>query len=1114
MAPVEVVIKALRAVDEDAADVLVRSALVDAYSDALGDYLDDVSKIIEEWQSEAMPLVKREFIRNYVSMVSKGVYPSQEWVDSQLGVLEIVKAQEQWTRDGSSVMVDVRRDARGRFSRSTSNVRAGTAGLTLQGPNQQGRPRGRLVAPAGAGGRLEMGGPGKQYLQMSEAVQNDEGRREQTERYLGAYKEAQKLQDELKAAFGNDAKSVRLVQQIEDLQSGAHRLESIGLDELPADWDPTSEQQTALLFDADPNAPEDVKQRVQRANTAGGMLGTAGVRAATSPDELNALVSSLKPDYESSPSKRRYNQVSRLGSAVERMAPGSTAATVLQQVGSRGEQYQEALGPYMERAAYRFRGTQTRLDPGMVNTFDTVMADFDAKASSDSERMAHRRDAAGQALLEKIPADRNVAELARRSGRSLPSQGVLIDSDGDLVSQSVGVGPDHYVPFDLKSMKALNGGQYVRTRVLGGLTPEDIHAVLVGNGRAASVVSASGRFEIELDPDLRGQRRFNDKVLSMGERYERILDAVADSGMYVQDLPADVMAQIDEQASMYPAGSARNQQRDRLLEQKRSELSRVTTQERESAIAEVDAQFASAPGGSAQQRAAARNDAIEMRLEELQAQKVRQLRLNHEGYKLALETLKEQFPHAIRSVSATTIDDFAPKEGAGRMNRYRSRQYARDEGYVGPTSGNRPRAEAQRKEKVMPGRSEPWRYYEQKPPGSASSGSSASGAPSTAAPTAGETPGAPAGDTATVPRTTPLGAALAQAQEKARPQAAKALAAWSGQFADAFRSGKDTEMQAMAIGGGAQTVAAAGRAPSLMARLLLTQGANTDRANQIITELADDPTALALLDSGKVAESVVSLANSAYDDPSGDGSSGAHFLLGITVMDEPDRKVVDKQAYESVQQAMASLASLARQTKAAQWMTPPADITSVDGEKTLAFADVAALPNGKAANAYLAQPAIKRVVPDADQVPPAQVASTINQVRKIAASLSDQRIQDMQTTGTSSLTPEEEEVVSTATNTPPSQAFAQVVSGGFKAALPGYLTTMHQAKAAMTARDAFVALGMGGEETGPKVPEVLGKRLGPSLLLGGLPVLPSHDPRVEAVRKGLATGVLRPRRRR
>jgi hypothetical protein len=40
---------------------------------------------------------------------------------------------------------------------------------------------------------------------------------------------------------------------------------------------------------------------------------------------------------------------------------------------------------------------------------------------------------------------------------------VIIDADGDVVSQAVGFSDDHYLPFDLANLTRLRGGQYVRT---------------------------------------------------------------------------------------------------------------------------------------------------------------------------------------------------------------------------------------------------------------------------------------------------------------------------------------------------------------------------------------------------------------------------------------------------------------------------------------------------------------------------------------------------------------------------------------------------------------------------------------------------------------------------
>ena len=126
------------------------------------------------------------------------------------------------------------------------------------------------------------------------------------------------------------------------------------------------------------------------------------------------------------------------------------------------------------------------------------------------------------------------------SGEVPPSQGVIIDADGDVVSQAVGFNGDHYLPFDLRNLGSLQGGQYVRTRATGGPTTEDIYTGLMTGARQIQVVSNSGVFTVEFDPDLRGGRRYTDKARRMVSRYEEMLEhdrRRQDHDIYERDLP-------------------------------------------------------------------------------------------------------------------------------------------------------------------------------------------------------------------------------------------------------------------------------------------------------------------------------------------------------------------------------------------------------------------------------------------------------------------------------------------------------------------------------------------------------------------------------------------------
>ena len=81
---------------------------------------------------------------------------------------------------------------------------------------------------------------------------------------------------------------------------------------------------------------------------------------------------------------------------------------------------------------------------------------------------------------------------------------------------------------------------------MGGLTSEDIYTGLISGARRVTVVSRSGTFTMEFQPDFRGGRRHNDKARRMTRRYEQILDAVQSEQVDRQDVPKrwkDIIAQ-------------------------------------------------------------------------------------------------------------------------------------------------------------------------------------------------------------------------------------------------------------------------------------------------------------------------------------------------------------------------------------------------------------------------------------------------------------------------------------------------------------------------------------------------------------------------------------------
>lgn len=257
---------------------------------------------------------------------------------------------------------------------------------------------------------------------------------------------------------------------------------------------------------------------------------------------------------------RRLGAASSLIQATlgNQIGPAGLVATSLGNwVGTHGPEAEKVLGPGTRKTAYRFRGVEKRPDAKLQGAIDTemrkIVRSLTKSGMSPEKAQAHARDyliygpesalgkytADGRTksklevnesplvteLLKDLPS-MELAQLQLASGHVPPSHGIIIDRKGTVVSQAVGYGDDWYLPFNLRTLNMVNGGEYLRTRMLGGPTSEDLYASLVSEARGFTVMSRSGVFNVEFDPTFRGSRRFNDKAKRMVDRYEKLLDAV------------------------------------------------------------------------------------------------------------------------------------------------------------------------------------------------------------------------------------------------------------------------------------------------------------------------------------------------------------------------------------------------------------------------------------------------------------------------------------------------------------------------------------------------------------------------------------------------------------
>jgi hypothetical protein len=421
-------------------------------------------------------------------------------------------------------------------------------------------------------------------------------------------------------------------------------------------------------------------------------------------------------------------------------APGGKvqlAGKMAEIVGQYGPQAEAVLGPSARKTAYRYRGTEKTPDQRLVRSYgdaiqegkkigpidrfaeleegrrrqargagrqpfgtETAVRPKGARqqkgpgpgpAPSLTQMVAEREARAGRApewqereqgrkavadyLTDKLPSKQHY-KLQLASGNTPPSEGVIINSDGQIVTQAVGYGDDHYLPFNLKNLKGLKGGEYIRNRSVGGLTSEDVYTGLISGARRVTVVSRSGTFTMEFQPDFRGGRRHNDKARRMTRRYEQLLDAVQSEQVERQDVPVRWRKMIeDEVRGEYgPSASQRLVRAEidaRIKEFKENpQINGRDLDRAEAAISRME---------EGEKRGVySRQDVADYRKEvmnELRDLKEIHFRLNGVGYAAALESLREQFPYYIQT-------DSNPKEE-------HLEEFERDEGYVEP-GRNRP----------------------------------------------------------------------------------------------------------------------------------------------------------------------------------------------------------------------------------------------------------------------------------------------------------------------------------------------------------------------------------------------------------------------------------------
>lgn len=367
-------------------------------------------------------------------------------------------------------------------------------------------------------------------------------------------------------------------------------------------------------------------------------------------------------------------------------------------VGDMGPEAEKVIGPGIRRAAYRYRGTERpKPDKDIVMARDATLRPIaqSGNLNADSVRAAitQPRVAEGtedtygspliRAMQNRLP-DSSLVDLHASSGRITPSEGILLDEQGNILSQAVGNADDHYLPFNLRKISGARGGSYIRTRALGGPTTEDIYTGLMAGLDSMTVVSNSGVYTINFDQSFKGGRRYNDKALRMQLRYGQLVDAVESRKVQLDAIPSDRKKELRQQVTEEIPGDTeeilnQREQRYRELEsaeKKNPQPSQKQLAEWEDEFREQQAEkWSNSPAGEmtwAQVKAQAslqanralddseaidelglRDDMdqfIESKREQYSYDKG-PLALNGAGYHKALLAMKEQFPYYIKDVS-------------------------------------------------------------------------------------------------------------------------------------------------------------------------------------------------------------------------------------------------------------------------------------------------------------------------------------------------------------------------------------------------------------------------------------------------------------------------------
>lgn len=699
MTIMDVLSKAVQA-DDAAGAALIDCVVYDFLNDLIEINKSDLNEVYGMWALDRVQIAKRTLAKSYVDTVAKGFYPSDDaqqtamWlagieryvVDATRGKVSKAADNEWWTVGNRRVQRQVARDAQGRFTRGVNQNLSRTVSPTDK----------ERMAPA-----LRSFSDGGKWIGGMTV--------EDAAAFQGKYDEALGFANELKNALPKGVKAdlVAMVQGPDGrIRNERTSIKNVSNNELSMPGLRADDKILGVEVAPSMGATAQDSARIAEFNLLGGAGGSALAQLAnTDPKLRTQLAQSLKmPEAKDDKSNmsRIFGILSSGGAVLSGVSGAEKIGQMAALVGTMGPQAEEVLGPYVKRSAYRYRGTEKTpdkelRDPQATLTgpqIDKIARDFSLSTGVALEMHA-RADAASSILAETIPQDPIIARLSEASGQVLPSQGVIYDQNGKLVSQSVGFTDDHYLPFDLMNLGRLRGGQYVRTRQQGGLTGEDIYTAVMSGARQVQVVSGSGVFSLEMAPDFRGARAMSDKARGMYDRYLKILDAVDESGLYLEDITPKEKQQMWADARATLGDSAEDADVKALaeanIERARRNAQTIDPADEEWAAENALREVGLSPRQGEDAMTTAQllrgkdrrvfEDAYEENLEQRRASKTNKLRLNGEGYAVALKTLQEQFPYFIADVRYRELNQLPTDKP---QNAPKTRRYAQDAGYTQP----------------------------------------------------------------------------------------------------------------------------------------------------------------------------------------------------------------------------------------------------------------------------------------------------------------------------------------------------------------------------------------------------------------------------------------------